>query len=89
MTSNKIQVGAALAGQHFWIGYIRALVIGPQSMSAETWRAIVAIREGAPNPYDEDALAHELSVLRTMLTAHEPVLLEHPTERELFTYGTS
>jgi hypothetical protein len=79
----RTQVGAALNQEHFWNGHVRALVVGPQNMSSETWKAIVAIPEGAPNPYDENALAHELGMLKAALSTGEPTLIQRPTEEDL------
>lgn len=56
-------IGHSRIGTDYWNGHLRALVIGPQGMNANTWKAIVSIPEGAPNPYDSNNLIAALLLL--------------------------
>ena len=76
----RIEVGASLNQEHFLNGHVRALVVGPQSVSNETWKAIVAIPEGAPNPYDENSLQHVLRILNGQTHPQIADLIERPTD---------
>ncbi len=79
---STVQLGSDLSGANNWNGYIRAFITGTQTMSAGTWKALVAIPEGAPNPYDEDALTRALQLLATRMS--EPSVYTGPTDRGLF-----
>jgi hypothetical protein len=82
LTSRRIQVGSMLNGARNWNGHMRALVVGPQPVNAETWKAIISIPEAAPNPYDANALRHSLWTLDKFLRYFGTVVL--PTEKQLF-----
>lgn len=56
----RLSFGHRVDGTAHWNGYLRCVVIGPQSLSGETWRAILTVPEGAPNPFDADALERVL-----------------------------
>jgi hypothetical protein len=64
----KIQVGATLAGTGHWNGYIRHLTTGPENISSDTWRAIAAIENAAPNPMNQDILDKALLTMQVAFT---------------------
>lgn len=74
-------IGSSVKNQDHWNGYLRSVVIGPQGMSKDTWKAIVAIPEGAPNPYDSNALSRVLGLAGALNS--QPGLLKLPTEQDL------
>jgi hypothetical protein len=61
----RMAVCHTIENTHHWNGHLRTLVIGPQTMNRGTWVALIATREGAPNPYDFNALRHALSAIQT------------------------
>lgn len=74
-------IGSSVSNQDYWNGHLRSVVIGPQGMSTDTWKKIIAIPEGAPNPYDSDALSRVLE--RAGSLNSQPGLLQLPTEQDL------
>lgn len=58
----KITFGRRIDGTGYWNGHVRCIVIGPHTVSASTWRALVTVPEGAPNPFDADALERVLKL---------------------------
>lgn len=74
-------IGSSVSNKDYWNGHLRSVVIGPQGMSANTWKKIIAISEGAPNPYDSNALSRVLE--RAGALNSQPGLLRLPTEQEL------
>jgi predicted nucleic acid-binding protein len=61
-----LRIGSTSSGLDYWNGHVRAIVVGPQTMSAETWKAIVYTTEGAPNPYDANALERALTLVNQL-----------------------
>jgi hypothetical protein len=59
----RITVCHTIENTHHWNGHLRTLVIGLQTMNRGTWVALIATREGAPNPYDFNALRHALRLV--------------------------
>jgi predicted nucleic acid-binding protein len=65
-TPGRISFGSTVEGGEHLNGHLRAVVVGPQVMGKDTWKAIIAIKEGAPNPYDSDALERVLNTMQTL-----------------------
>ena len=74
-------IGSSVNNQDSWSGHLRSVVIGPQGMSTDTWKQIIAIPEGAPNPYDSDALSRIIEWAGALNS--QPGLLQLPTEKDL------
>jgi len=51
-TSGECTYGNSIAGNSCWNGSLQAIVVGPQGVSKDSWKKIVAVQYGAPNPYD-------------------------------------
>lgn len=62
--TGTIAICHTINNKHHWNGRLRTLVIGPQKVNQETWKALIATREGAPNPYDSNALRHTLRLIQ-------------------------
>lgn len=56
----RISFGHRVDGSSYWNGHLRCVVIGPHTISRETWRALLTVPEGAPNPFDANALERVL-----------------------------
>jgi len=74
-------IGSSVKNQDYWNGCVRSVVIGPQGMSKKSWKNIIAIPEGAPNPYDSGALSRVLE--RVGVLNSQPGLPRLPTEQDL------
>lgn len=53
--------------------YTRGFVMGPQGMGEDRWRAILAIPDSAPNPYDTGALDGVLRAKQAQYDAHRTI----------------
>jgi len=73
--------GHSVNNHDHWNGHLRSVVIGPQGMSSNTWKNIIKIPEGAPNPYDNDMLTRVLERVGSLNSL--PGLLRLPTEQDL------
>ncbi len=74
-------IGCSVNNQDHWNGHLWSVVIGPQGMGTDTWKEIIAIPEGAPNPYDSGALSRVLE--RAGALNSQPGLLQLPIEQDL------
>ena len=57
MSPGNIKIGSSAENQDYWNGVISALVVSPQGMGGNTWKAIVSVPDASPNPFDSDALS--------------------------------
>ena len=73
--------GSSVNSQDYWNGHLQSVVIGPQGMGTDTWKNIIAIPGGAPNPYDNNALSRIFE--RAGALNSQPGLLQLPTEQDL------
>jgi predicted nucleic acid-binding protein len=64
---------------------LRAVVAGPRTIANGTWQALSAIPEGAPNPYDDDALS--MALLRIDRQQKMSGLVILPTDKQLYEFG--
>jgi len=80
-TPGVSKFGSSVKNQDYWNGHLRSVVIGPQGMSSKSWKNIIAIPEGAPNPYDSGALSRVLEQVGALNP--QPGLLRLPTEQDL------
>ena len=55
-TVGSSSFGHSISGNNHWNGHLQAIVVGPQGVSKDSWRKIVSIQHGAPNPYDSGML---------------------------------
>lgn len=62
-TSNKIAYCNTLDGQNSWIGTIQIFIIGPKYYELKKIKKFFKRKNGAPNPYDLDALRPALTEL--------------------------
>lgn len=72
--SGTISFGHAANGEHNWNGHIRSIVVGPQGLSNETWKALTCIPESAPNPFDSNALEPVLRILDRHCRGLDPTI---------------
>ena len=80
-TAGKSTLGHTANGQHFWNGHFLSIVVGPQGIGRDSWKNLLAIPYGAPNPYDSDALSRVLKRLGSLNT--QPSQIRLPTEHDL------
>lgn len=74
--------GHSLHGQHYWNGHLRSIVVGPQGLGNENWKALTSIPEAAPNPYDSNALERTLRLLEGLLQS-QPAMITAISEQQL------
>lgn len=83
LSVGQMSFGHSVRGHDYWNGPLRAIVVGPQGMSDDSWKAITATPEGAPNPYDANALERVLRAAQLLRDATMPALMRLPTEQDL------
>lgn len=81
LSPGKVSTARSVNNTDGWNGHLASVVIGPQGMATDTWKNIVAIPAGAPNPYDSDALSRVLE--RVQALNAQSGLLQLPTEDDL------
>lgn len=65
-------------GSDHWNGYLRTLVVSPNLIKQETWKALIKIPYSAPNPYDSNALEETLRLINA--TAYFGLVKVEPIE---------
>jgi len=81
LSAGLTNYGCSVYNQDHWNGHLRSVVIGPQGMKTDTWKHIIAIPEGTPNPYDSGMLSRVMK--RVGALNSQPGLLRLPTEQDL------
>lgn len=81
-TPGPSSFGSSVRNRDSWNGHLRCVVVGPQGMSNDSWKNIVAIPNSAPNPYDSGILERVLEQVGSLNLLHER-MIRLPTEQDL------
>ncbi len=73
-----VTFGHNVDGKNHWNGYIRCIIVSPNQMNADTWKALKANPDSTPDPASGDILEAALRKIRVVLGRYDL-----PTEAQL------
>lgn len=82
-TAGEGAFGHSVNGRDHWNGALSSVVVGPQGMGKDSWKNIVTIPNGAPNPYDSGMLERVLERVGS-LNLLSVGIIRLPSEQDLW-----
>lgn len=77
----KMSLGHSVNGEKHWNGWLKAVVVSPQSMTNDTWKAVIRIPQAAPNPNSDNVLE---AALRKIDVNYQTIYIPAQTELAKF-----